>query len=306
MTQGMFRCFVTATIGSLFATLSSLVGATTNYTDMWWNPSESGWGVTMSQDYNGPIFATFFVYAASGTATWVVGLLTIDPKSGAYSGDLLETSGGAALSSQNFDSTAVQTNNVGSVSFTPADAAHGALAYTYRGSQVVKQITRQPLYTPDTVSNASFLTFTAGGTAFHAIVEARNNAQCSASNPANTTVGATHRMFPTAVTSKSITFNIGQCDASAPAGTCVISTPTCTFTGAVNQIGRVLNVPGTLSCTVGTNFSGGLTGNFTATFSEIEHTDAGDNGKLFVTNGSCNVQSIILIQRNNWLNGLTL
>jgi hypothetical protein len=306
MTQGIFRYLVTATIGILLATLSSLVGARTNYTDMWWNPSESGWGVTMSQDYNGPIFATFFVYAATGTATWVVGLLTIDPVSGIYSGDLLETSGGAALSSQNFDPTAVHANIVGSVSFTPADEAHGALAYTYRGASVIKQITRQPLYDPDTTSNATFLTFTENGTAYRAIVESRNNAQCSASNPANATLGTTHRIFPTAVTSNSISFNVGQCDVSSPAGTCVISTPLCTFTGVVNQIGRVLNVPGTLSCTVGTNFSGGLTGNFTATFSEIEHTDAGDNGKLFVTNGSCKVQSIILIQRNNWLNSVTL
>jgi len=68
----------------------------------------------------------------------------------------------------------------------------------------------------------------------------------------------------------------------------------------------VLKVPGTLSCTAGTVFSGGLAGNFTAAFSEIEHTDAGDNGKLFVTNGACNVQSTILIQRNDWLNRLTL
>lgn len=306
MTQDGFRGLVTATIGILFAALSGLAGARTNYTDMWWNPSESGWGVTMSQDYNGPIFATFFVYAASGTATWVVGLLTIDPISGIYSGELLETSAGAPLSSQNFDPTAVQTNRVGSVSFTPADEAHGTLAYTYRGSPVVKPITRQPLYTSSTISNATFLTLTSPGTAYRAIVEARNNAQCSASNPANTTVGAVHRIFPTAVTSNSISFNIGQCDATSPANTCVISTPLCTFSGAVNQMGRVLNVPGTLSCTSGTNFSGGLTGNFTATFTEVEHTDAGDNGKLFVTNGSCTVQSIILIQRNNWINGLTL
>jgi len=306
MTQGIFRCFVTATMGILLTTLSSLVGARTNYTDMWWNPSESGWGVTMSQDYNGPIFATFFVYAATGTATWVVGLLTIDPVSGVYSGDLLETSGGAALSSQNFDPTAVQINNVGFVSFSPADEAHGTLAYTYRGSSVVKEITRQGLYNPDTISNATFLTITASGSAYRAIVESRNNAHCSASNPANVTLGTTHRIFPTAVTSNSISFNVGQCDATSPAGPCVISSPLCTFTGAVNPIGRVLNVPGILSCTVGTNFSGGLTGNFTATFSEVEHTDAGDNGKLFVTNGLCNVQSIILIQRNNWINSLTL
>jgi len=305
MTQRIFRPVISATIGTLIAVLSNTAAARTNYTDMWWNSSESGWGVTMTQDYNGPIFATFFVYAANGTATWVVGLLNYDQVSGVYSGDLLETSGGAPLSSQSFNPTAVQRSNVGAVSFTPADATNGLLAYTYRGSSVVKQITRQPLYTPDTVANATFLTPTASGTAYRAIVESRNSSQCSASNPANVSVGTTHRIFPTAVTSNSISLNIGQCDASSPAGTCVISTPNCTFTGAVNQTGRVLSVPGTLSCTTGTNFSGGLTGNFAATFSEVEHTVAGDNGKLFVTNGSCNALSIILIQRNDWLNAQT-
>jgi hypothetical protein len=305
MTQ-TFRRVMGATIGVVIAVLSNLADAGTNYTDIWWNPSESGWGVTMSQDYNGPIFATFFVYAANGTPTWVGGLLTIDPVSGVYSGALYETSGGAPLTSQSFNPATVQISNVGTVSFTPIDAANATLAYTYRGSSVVKQIARQPLYTVETISNATFLTFTAGGTAYVAIVQSRNNAQCSANNPANTTVGTTYRMFPTAVTSNSISFNIGFCDPNSPAGACVISTPLCTFAGTVNQTGRLLNVPGTLSCTAGTNFSGGLTGIFTATFYEIDHSDAGDNGKLFVTNGSCNVQSIILIQRNNWLNGLTL
>jgi hypothetical protein len=306
MTRKKCRCVVSVTIGILVAAVSSLASARTNYTDMWWNPSESGWGVTMSQDYNGPIFATFFVYAANGSAEWVVGLLTADPANEVYSGALTETSGGAPLSGQSFDSTAVQRTAVGTVTFTAADAARGTLAYTYRGSSVVKQITRQPLYTLDTSFNATFLDMTTSGTAFRAIVESRNNGNCSVNNPANTTSDTTYRLFPTVVTSNSISLNIGQCDSNSSAGPCVVSTPVCTFTGAVNQTGRVLNVPGTLSCTGSATFSGGLTGNFAATFTEVVHTDAGDSGKLFVSNGSCNVQSIILIQRNNWLNGVTL
>ncbi len=303
MTQRKFRYAISATIGILVAALSNLASARPNYTDMWWNPTESGWGVTMSQDYNGPIYATFFVYSNNGSAAWVVGLLTADPVLEVYSGTLVETSGGAPLSSQGFNPTAVQRNNVGTVSFTPLDAANGTLAYTYRGSSVVKQITRQSLYTPDTNFNATFLDITGSGTAFRAIVESRNNGQCSVNNPANTVLDTTYRLFPTAVSINSISLNIGQCDSDS---TCVISNPLCTFTGAVNQTGRVVNVPGTLNCTSGTTFSGGLTGTFAATFTEVVHTDAGDSGKLFVTNNTCNVQSIILIQRNNWLNGLKL
>ncbi len=302
MTQKKFKCVFSAAIGILVATLSNLAGARTNYTDLWWNPAESGWGVTMSQDYNGPIFATFFVYAANGSAAWVVGLLIADPTTEVYSGTLTETTGGAPLNGQGFNPATVQRNDVGTVTFTPFDAANGTLAYIYRGSSVVKQITRQSLYTLDTNFNASFLDITASGTAFRVIVESRNNGQCSLNSPANTTLDTTYRLFPTAMSINSISLSIGQCDSDM---SCVISTPLCTLTGTVNQTGRVLNVPGTLSCTTATTFSGGLTGNFAATFTEVVHTDAGDSGKLFVTNGTCSVQSIVLIQRNNWLNSVT-
>lgn len=303
MMQKKFRGAINATMGILVAVLSDLAGARTSYTDLWWNPAESGWGVTMTQDYNGPIFATFFVYAANGSATWVSALLTADPTSEVYSGTLVETSGGAPLNTQSFNPATVQRSDVGTATFTALDVANGTLAYTYRGASVVKQITRQSLYTLDTSFNVSFLDITASGTAFRAIVESRNNGQCAINNPANTTSDTTYRLFPTAVSGNSISLNIGQCDSDA---TCVISNPYCTLTGTVNQSGRVLNVPGTLNCTAGTTFSGGLTGNFAATFSEVLHTDAGDSGKLFVTNGTCNVQSTFLIQRNNWLNSLTL
>ena len=292
-------------IGMLISLLPNLANAVTNYTDMWFNPSESGWGVNFTQDYNGPIFATFFVYTATGAPTWVVGIFVLDPVSGVYSGNLYETNGGAPLTSQSFNPATVQVSNVGTASFTPMDAANVTLAYTYRGSAVVKQITREPLYTAETVSNATFLTFTAGGSAYQGIFESKNNGQCSASYPAGNITNANWRIFPTAVTSSSISFNIGVCDPSALPSQCVISTPICIFTGAVNQTGRVLNVAGTLNCTEGHGFFGGLTGAFMATFYEIEHTDAGVNGKLFVTNGSCNVLSTVLIERNSWLSGQT-
>ncbi len=270
--------------------------AGTNFTDLWWNPSESGWGVTMSQDYNGPIFATFFVYASDGKPTWVAALLALDTATGSYTGAIIETNGGASFSNQNFDPTAVQVNDAGSATFTPMDAANGTLAYTYRGVSVVKRITRQSLYTPDTNSNATFLTFTPGGTAYRAIVESRNNGHCSINNS-----GGTYRIFPTGVTGTAITMNIGNCDASVPNG-CVISTPSCTFAGTIQTTGALMNVAGTLSCSTATGFTGGLTGAFAATFSEVAHTDAGVNGKLNVSNNACNVQSIFLIQRNDWLN----
>lgn len=46
-------------------------------TDIWWNPSESGWGVNFAQNGNF-IFATFFIYGPPNNApTWVTGQLTL-------------------------------------------------------------------------------------------------------------------------------------------------------------------------------------------------------------------------------------
>jgi hypothetical protein len=44
----------------------------TDMTDLWWNPSESGWGVTAT--HQGEIvFLTFFVFGADNTAHWYAG-----------------------------------------------------------------------------------------------------------------------------------------------------------------------------------------------------------------------------------------
>jgi hypothetical protein len=43
-----------------------------DYTDMWWNPSESGWGIDIAQHADGQLFATWFAYAADGSPTWYV------------------------------------------------------------------------------------------------------------------------------------------------------------------------------------------------------------------------------------------
>jgi hypothetical protein len=291
---------IKGTIAALVLMASHLAGAVTNYTDMWFNPAESGWGVSFTQDYNGPIFATFFVYGLNGGPTWVVSLMTFDPASGEYAGSLYETAGGAPLTSQSFNSSVVQSSTVGTARFTPADASSGTLAYSYLGNPVVKKISRQPLYTPGTASNATFLTFTPGGTAYRALFESRNNGLCSVTYPGQDTTSGTWRIFPTAVTSTSVTFNLGTCDANSNG--CVISAPVCTYTGDVLPNGRVMSATGTLNCAEGRGFTGGMTGALAATFYETEHTDAGVNGKLLVAQGACKVQSIFLIQRNDWLN----
>jgi len=65
-------------LAAVFALSFALIrpAAATDYTDIWWNPSESGWGVNIAQNGNF-IFATFFVYAPGNAPTWVTGQLSL-------------------------------------------------------------------------------------------------------------------------------------------------------------------------------------------------------------------------------------
>ena len=42
----------------------------TNYTGLWYTPSESGWGISLTQHPKGGIFGTWYVYDASNRAEW--------------------------------------------------------------------------------------------------------------------------------------------------------------------------------------------------------------------------------------------
>src|SRR6266581_4435941 len=116
-----------------------------DYTDLWWNPAEGGWGVNVVQSDNF-MFVTFFIYGPDGTPTWYTADLDWDGVS-QYTGGLYLTTGTwFAAPWQPRNSTISQ---VGSASFRPSsfNAYQGTLTYTLFGSgiTVVKSIERQSL-----------------------------------------------------------------------------------------------------------------------------------------------------------------
>src|SRR5206468_10919858 len=42
-----------------------------DYTDLWWNPNEAGWGMAITHQY-GDIFLAWYVYDGSGKPFWYV------------------------------------------------------------------------------------------------------------------------------------------------------------------------------------------------------------------------------------------
>jgi len=41
-----------------------------DYTGMWWNPQESGWGLSLNQGVSNAIFGAWFVYGSNGQPEW--------------------------------------------------------------------------------------------------------------------------------------------------------------------------------------------------------------------------------------------
>ena len=113
-----------------------------DWTDIWWNPAESGWGVNFIQSSNF-IFATMFVYGPTGNQPfWYTAQLTRQ-SNGTWTGPVYQTTGtyfGNPWNAANSSATPV-----GTATFTPANSYSGSFVYNVNTVVVSKQIQRQTL-----------------------------------------------------------------------------------------------------------------------------------------------------------------
>jgi len=110
-----------------------------DYTDLWWNQNESGWGVALTQQY-GIASAAWYSYDSTGKAVWYVGTCTVSG-SGCTTSDLYQFTGGAPLTSV-WHGTNPSTK-VGTISFAFTDANNGTMSYTINGvpgSSIIKRL----------------------------------------------------------------------------------------------------------------------------------------------------------------------
>ena len=114
-----------------------------NHTDMWWNPSESGWGASFVQHGSGMIFGVFFIYADNGTATWYVLPGGHWKSTTEFDGDVYQTRGPQL---EAFDPYGVNISLVGSaaLTFSDTDPDQATLSLTIAGKTFQKAIQRQP------------------------------------------------------------------------------------------------------------------------------------------------------------------
>lgn len=111
-----------------------------DYSDLWWNPNESGWGVVVMQHASNIAFVAWYTYDSVGNPKWYVGPNCPLVGDGCTS-ELYETSGPPF--GPTFDPHAVSVRDVGSVTFAFTDKNNGTMSYNVRGSAAVKTITRQ-------------------------------------------------------------------------------------------------------------------------------------------------------------------
>jgi hypothetical protein len=108
-------------------------------TGLWWNATESGWGVALTHQYD-TIFVTMYVYDGTTNPTWYV---TSDCAvlGGGCAGTLYKTSGGRTPTTP--WSGQITATPVGTMSLAFTDTDTGTMNYTINGANGSKSITRQ-------------------------------------------------------------------------------------------------------------------------------------------------------------------
>jgi len=123
------------------AYLGSASGPTVDYTDLWWNPSESGWGLNLVQHPSKVLFGVWYTYEADGTPTWFVIPQGTWTSSTTYTGPIYATTGPAF--NKAFNPGAVQPRQVGSATVSFSSASTGTFHYSIDGVTGTKQMQRQ-------------------------------------------------------------------------------------------------------------------------------------------------------------------
>lgn len=140
----LMRTLVLAVLLACAGAAHAETSFSTDVTDLWWNPDESGWGINLVQQ-NDTVFATLFVYDGNMRAHWYVGsdlsAQSASSSGASFQGDLFETQG--PYFGVPFNPSAVSAKKVGTVTLQIAFPASGTLAYTVNGVTVTKAIRRQ-------------------------------------------------------------------------------------------------------------------------------------------------------------------
>jgi hypothetical protein len=246
-------------LGLFLANPCAFAASGYDFSDSWWNPAESGWGLQLAQQRD-IVFATLYVYGSDGVARWYSGSLPftgLTPQTRApnYEGDLYVTTG-PWFGAVPFAPSAVVYRKVGTMRIAADSMTRATLSYQVDGVAVQKTIERMTFRFDDY----------AGDYAGALIV---TNSKCT--NPASDGT----RTLPA-------TLSVTQAG-TAMTIVAVLPGRSCSYTGPYTQYGRLGQLAAGFTCTdgeAGTLF-----------FEEMSVQRFGFMGRLFgVDNAGCHIE----------------
>ncbi len=222
-----------------------------DYSDLWGNSDESGWGLNLSRQADA-MFGTLFVYGEGEQARWYSATFTYQ-YTGAdnvvvWGGDLYQTSGSPQGTPWN--PALLKYRQVGTITLEFGDDAHALMRYTVDNKVIVKQISR-----------LTFATISPVGTFIGGTTDVTFNCKNASRNGIVTT-------------------DPGPLTITLDGSDMKIQAPTCYYEGEWRQTGQVGSLDGRYECTNGAiggvKYSGlrfengGLVGNYTGFDSSCE------------------------------------
>ena len=238
--------FVAALAAAMPAAASTF---SVDYTDLWLNPNESGWGLNLVQQYD-TMFGTIFLYGPDGSDRWF-SASALTPSGGTTFSGALTQSSGPYYGAGTFNPTAVTRNTVGTMSVSFSSPNSGTLTYTVNGLTVSKSIVRFTFRNESLAGN-----YLGGLTANSSGCNGVANGQVLVFDTLTVTQSGT-----------SVTMRVNFFNASSTASQC-------TFTGSMQSFGRLSNITGTMSCLSGST----STNQGTFTISNITSSQTGFSG----------------------------
>jgi hypothetical protein len=146
MTKLRRAACVLLAVASFLALPAHSTSFSTDQSDLYYIPAESGWGVQLVQR-GSVIFATLFVFGPGGATTWYVATLNFVSGS-TWTGDLY-TGTGPYFGTVPFDSANVVGRKAGTMTWVAQTVGTGTLSYVADGVAVSKNVIRQTLVVDD-------------------------------------------------------------------------------------------------------------------------------------------------------------
>lgn len=211
-----------------FAAPAHATSWSTDISDLWWVPTESGWGMQIVQTYD-QSFVTIYVYRPDRTPVWYSAL--IKGPIANMTGDLYETRGGYFGDEFSFILAPTTNRKVGTLTFSHINQFAATVTYSVDGVNVRKRIERQPVG----VENHAGV-FRGGASVM------RVSGTCAPFPLGRGQVGEVEIVQPNRGTAMAVTLRIGTESCSMPLGDYI-------------QNGRFGDVEGAAQCANGTSGS---------------------------------------------------